>query len=251
MHVYSKLTRCSSIICSLICLAQILQAQTKTEFSGWFATFGTYRINEKFGVHFEGQLRSSDQWNELRSFIIRTGVNYQIKKNRIATLGYAFIGHHRTITEVSGWAPEHRIWEQFVFNQFYSIAGHASSLQHRIRLEQRFISISSVDENRLKIDGYNFMQRLRYFARFIFPLLQTNAFKNGTYLSIQDEIFLNIQNASATTGKFFDQNRAYFSFGYRVAPQFDFEMGYMNQFILGRSNNTINNILQLAAYLRI
>jgi hypothetical protein len=29
------------------------------------------------------------------------------------------------------------------------------------------------------------------------------------------------------------------------------EVGYMNQFILGRERNTVNNIIQLATYIRI
>jgi hypothetical protein len=70
-------------------------------------------------------------------------------------------------------------------------------------------------------------------------------------MSLQDEIFLNIQNADVTTGHFFDQNRAYVSIGYRTAPQFDIEVGYMNQFILGRTNNVVNNIIQLATYIRL
>lgn len=227
------------------------QAQTVHEFSGWFAFFGSYKINDKFGIHFESQLRSSDQWEQLRNYIIRVGVNYQVKKNMVATLGYAYIGHHRTIMGVSGWGPEHRIWEQFILNKSYSIAGHATSLQHRFRLEQRFISTSVVDGDKLKTENFQFMQRLRYFARSIFPLQPTTSFTNGVYVSLQDEIFLNIQNASVTTGKFFDQNRAYFSLGYRVSRKFDFEFGYMNQFIVGRNNNVVNNILQLATYLRL
>jgi hypothetical protein len=236
---------------ALLCQDNVLQAQTRNDFSGWAAMFGTYRLNEKFGLHVEGQLRSNNEWERLQTYIIRVGLNYQVKKNMIATAGYAYIGNYRTVENASGFAPEQRIWEQFIINQSFLLNGHRTSIQNRFRLEQRFISMSIADGNQLKTSSYNFMQRFRYFARSIFPLNKTDAFKKGPYISLQDEVFFNIQNADVTTGHFFDQNRAYFSIGYRTAPQFDIEAGYMNQFILGRSTNVVNNILQLATYIRI
>jgi hypothetical protein len=229
----------------------IVYAQTRQEFSGWAALFGTYKFNNKLGMHFEGQLRSNTGWEQLQTYVIRFGINYTIKSNMLATLGYAYIGHYRTIMEISGWGPEERIWEQFIINESFSFAGRSTSIQNRFRLEQRFISQSALKNNMLVTDGYNFMQRFRYFARCIFPLQRTEKFIRGPYASLQDEVFFNVQNAPVTTGHFFDQNRAYISLGFRTAPGFDIEVGYMNQFILGRRTNVVNNILQLATYLRL
>jgi hypothetical protein len=229
----------------------LIRAQTRQDFSGWGALFGTYKFNSKLGMHFEGQLRSTSGWQELQTYIIRLGFNYNIKPNRVATLGYAYIGHYRTIMQISGWGPEHRIWEQFLINKSFSFGGRANSIANRFRLEQRFISQSTLDNNTLVSDNYQFMQRFRYFARWIFPLQKTAKFNRGTYTSLQDEAFFNVQNANVTNGYFFDQNRAYFSLGFRTSPGFDIEVGYMNQFILGRTTNTMNNIIQLATYLRL
>jgi hypothetical protein len=241
-----------------VCIVAILifsehdgNAQTRNEFSGWTALFGTYKFNSKFGMHFEGQLRSSTGWENLQTYIIRVGLNYNVRPNMIATAGYAYIGHYRTIMEISGWGPEQRIWEQFIINEPFSLGGHASSIQNRFRLEQRFISQSSLNNNTIVTDTYDFMQRFRYFARCIVPWQKTEKFIRGPYSSLQDEVFFNVQNASVTNNNFFDQNRAYFSIGYRTAPAFDIEIGYMNQFILGRSTNVLNNILQLAFYVRL
>jgi hypothetical protein len=234
-----------------IIIAGKLHAQTRNEFSGWAALFGSYKFSNKFGLHFEGQLRSSSGWEHLQTYIIRLGLNYYVKPTMMATAGYAYIGSYRTISETSGWAPEQRIWEQFLFNKTFPLGGHAGSIQNRFRLEQRFISQSVVENNMLVTDSYKFMQRFRYFARWIFPLQKTERFIRGLYASLQDEVFFNVQNAPVTTGHFFDQNRAYVSLGYRAAPGFDIEIGYMNQFILGRTTNVINNILQLATYVRI
>ncbi len=239
------------LVCFLCPLTIALQAQAQNTFSGWSALFGTYKLNSRFSIYFDGQARSADQWKELQSYLLRPGLHCQVSKNKIATIGYAYIGHHRRVSDISGWVPEHRIWEQFIINQSFAIGGHASSLQHRFRLEQRFIGRGIVKNNRLATDGHNFTQRLRYFARSLFPLKKTAAFKTGTFISLQNEIFVNVQHASVVNDRFFDQNRAYTSFGYRASPRFDIEIGYMNQFIAGKSNNTMNNILQLAGYLRL
>jgi hypothetical protein len=77
-------------------------------------------------------------------------------------------------------------------------------------------------------------------------------FEKGMFVSLQDEIMVNINGASAVNDKFFDQNRAYVSLGYRLSAKADIEMGYMNQYVAGRNDNrVVNNILQLGIYLRL
>ena len=226
-------------------------AQTQYSFRGWAAIFATYRLNSKISLYCDAQLRSSAEWKEVQTFIFRPGIHFHVNNNMIATVGYAYIGHHRTVDSVSGWGPEHRIWEQFIINQTFNISGHPTTLQHRLRLEQRFISRSVVNDDKLVTDGYNFSQRLRYFARAVFPLQKTTSFARGAFISLQDEIFVNVENSPSTNGKFFDQNRFYTSIGYRTSRKFDIEIGYMNQFIEGKTSNSVNNILQAAGYLRL
>ncbi|MEX6687052.1 DUF2490 domain-containing protein [Danxiaibacter flavus] len=228
-----------------------LYAQSQNNFSGWLALFSSYKLNNKLSVHFDGQLRSADKIKEAQSFLIRPGINYMVARNQIATVGYAYVGHFRRINGVSGWANEHRIWEQYIFNQSFPVAERAVSLQHRLRLEQRFISRSEVVNEQLKTKDYVFAQRFRYFARSIFPLGQTSKFTKGMFISLQDEVFFNVTNASAVNNKFFDQNRAYGSIGYRLSPKCDIETGYMYQFVAGRNSNINNHILQIAGYLRL
>ncbi|MDN3673510.1 DUF2490 domain-containing protein [Flavobacterium branchiarum] len=226
-----------------------LSAQTQNTFSGWNAVFFTYKLDNKFSIHFDGQVRSTDKLEDTQSFIARAGLNYNIKSNMIATIGYAYIGNNRTVMDIDGWVPEHRIWEQFIFNQQFTAVNRPLSLQHRFRLEQRFMGQPTIDQNELVTDSYDFAQRLRYFTRSIFPLSATNTFTNGAFVALQNEVFVNVENAP--NGKFFDQNRAYLAIGWRLSPKFDIEAGYMNQFVLGKNNNTVNNIVQLAAYVRL
>ncbi|HEY2648169.1 MAG TPA: DUF2490 domain-containing protein [Puia sp.] len=237
-----------------VCLSNEVKAQTVDHFSGWSAVFSTTRLNSKFSLHLEAQVRSNNEWKEVQTVILRTGLNYNIKPGQIITVGYAYIAHHRTRDSVRGWGPEQRIWEQFILNKAFSINDHLITIQNRFRLEQRWISRSTVKDDQLVTDGYIFSQRIRYFARAIYPFSPTSqkVFSKGSYFSLQDELFFNLGNTSDVNGKFFDQNRAYTSIGYRFSSKYDLEIGYMNQIVSGRDNlKTINNILQFAAYLRL
>jgi hypothetical protein len=245
----SRLPLISLISIAILFLSATVNAQTQHTFSSWNAAFFTYKLDNKFSVHFDGQVRSTDKLEGTQSFIIRAGLNYNIKNNMTTTIGYAYIGNNSTVMDIDGWVPEHRIWEQFIFNQQFTLYNRPVSLQHRFRVEQRFMGQPAIDQNELVTDSYDFAQRLRYFTRSIFPLSPTTSFTNGAFVALQNEVFVNVENAP--NGKFFDQNRAYLALGWRVSPKFDIEAGYMNQFVLGKNNNTVNNIVQLAAYVRL
>jgi len=220
----------------------------QTQFQGWVASFNTFTLKKPLSLHFDAQLRSTDQVKQVQTLLLRSGLNYHITKNMIVTAGYAFISNRRVVATVSGYAPEHRIWEQFIIQH---PVWH-TSLSHRFRLEQRFISRSYVANNELKNSGNTFAQRLRYFGRSVVPLSTKKPFKKGPFAALQNEVFVNIGDKSAVNGKFFDQNRAYLALGYRLKTSFDAEIGYMNQYISGRNGTFTNNhILQVAGYLRL
>ena len=77
-------------------------------------------------------------------------------------------------------------------------------------------------------------------------------FKQGAFFSLQDEVFFNIGNLSVVNGKYFDQNRAYISIGWRLSPKNNTEIGYMNQLVLNQGRaGTNNNIIQIATYIKL
>lgn len=242
-----KLSLC--LVGMLCFLSTKTYSQTQETFSGWGALFSSYKLNDKFSIHFDGQLRSNDGWKDMQTYMLRPGLNYHFKPNMVATVGYLYVGTQRTIEDVKGWVPEHRIWEQFIVNQKFDVSGRATTLQHRFRLEQRFLPKTVVEGDELSTDSYDFAQRLRYFARAIFPLKKTETFTEGAFIALQDEIFFNVQNSP--NDKFFDQNRIYLAVGWRLSPAFDIEAGYMNQFVVGRNTDVSNSILQLALYARL
>jgi|ADGO01.1.fsa_nt_gi hypothetical protein len=222
-------------------------AGAQTQFSGWLGNFSTFKLSNKFSIHFDGQLRSTDNIEHLSSLLLRTGLNVHVRKNMIATAGYAFAHSRRVIASVSGYFPEHRFWEQFLIHHPFL----HTTLNHRLRLEQRFISKSVVENNALKNEGNVYSNRVRYFFRTMIPLgkkLQPNTFFAG----IQDEVFFNFGDKSGVNGETFDQNRIFLSFGYRLSARTDLEIGYLNQYINGRGDAFVNNhIVQFGVYLRL
>lgn len=226
--------------------ASALFAQ-KTE-SAWLASFNTIKVNNQFSIHFDGQWRSGDNFSTMQTLLLRPGLNYHLTKQLTLTAGYGFISGRRVISGISGYAPEHRIWQQVVYaHPFLN-----SSLAHRFRLELRFISKSYINGDQLENDGNIYANRFRYFFRTILPFSGKKNLEKGLFGAIQNEVMLNIGNNDGVNGRSFDQNRAYGAIGYRVSKKFDFEVGYMNQYISGRGRAFTNNhVFQLATYARL
>lgn len=222
-----------------VTLAFGAQAQTTQEFSGWGAWFHTQKFSEHWGLAFDAQFRSADDWKYLKNPLIRPGVSYYFKKNSFATVGYLFTGTHRVTDTENTFRVEQRIWEQYI----YTHKIQRTTVMHRFRLEQRFV------EKQGASDAF-FAQRLRYFIRGVIPTHKTTDFSKGTFVGLQNEVFVNVQNKDKTNNAFLDQNRAYAAFGYRFSKKIDLEAGYLNQYINGLTNNTMNHVAQIALYTR-
>ena len=220
----------------------------QTQFSGWLASFNTFKTGKRTSIHADVQWRSSDEWKHTQTLLLRSGLNVHLDKHFTVTGGYAFIHNHRMVGDISGYAPEHRLWEQLLYNHKVKIL----SISHRLRLEQRFMAKTIIADEELKKDGVLYANRIRYFIRNVFPFQQQKAFSKGLFAALQNEIFVNIGNKANVNGKWFDQNRLYLALGYRLNPSFDLETGYLNQYINGRNNRFTNNhVWQLAGYLRL
>ncbi|MBC7617289.1 MAG: DUF2490 domain-containing protein [Pedobacter sp.] len=221
------------LIAITILSVQQLSAQTKQENSGWLFLLNSTKFSEKWGMHLDVQVRSTDNWGAIKNVLFRPGITYFIDKQQNVTAGYLLASTDLGATTLI----EQRIWEQYIFTHKINSVFTA----HRFRLEQRF----------LDQPNDNFAQRLRYFIRLIKPLQKTEqAFNRGVFLALQNEVFLNIQNKERINNSLFDQNRLYLAVGYRFSKKVDLETGYLKQSIHGKTQNTVNNVVQLAVYTR-
>lgn len=193
------------------------------------------------------QFRSNNDWQQMQTLLLRPGINYQVTKKLTLTAGYAYIRNRKIVGDIAGHIPEHRVWEQLLYNHEWKNI----RISHRFRIEQRFIGKTVVGGNPLS-DGPNYANRFRYFLRNILPLKKEFTFSKGPFLALQNELFLNFGNKAAVNGKTFDQNRFYIAVGHRLNSAFDLQLGYMNQYINGKGSQFTNNhIIQLATYLRL
>ncbi|HVF82201.1 MAG TPA: DUF2490 domain-containing protein [Flavisolibacter sp.] len=232
---------------ALLFLQVAPSAKAQPQFSGWLASFNTFKVNRRFSLHLDVQLRSTDELRQVQTILLRPGLNFHAGKSFILTAGYAFINNRRAVNGISGLLPEHRIWQQGLFNHKVK----NTAIAHRIRFEERFISKAKLANNEVETEGHNQAFRIRYFIRSVIPLTTRPSFPGGFFLALQNEVFLNTGNKSAVNGKGFDQNRLYGAVGYRLPNKVDLEAGYMNQYISARTSFTNNHIAQIAVYKRL
>ena len=237
------------LIVSIFLIGSVFNlAQGQSQVTGWLASFNTFKTGKKTSIHADVQLRSTDQAEQIQTLLIRSGLNIHVTKKLTITGGYAFVNNKRVIGNVSGFAIEHRAWEQLLYNHKLK----SVFVSHRLRLEQRFIPKIIVVHNELEKDGTLYANRFRYFIRNVLPFKKEAAFKKGVFAALQNEVFVNIGNTANVNGKFFDQNRLYLATGYRLSPKADLEIGYLNQYVNGRGRQFTNNhVLQVASYLRL
>jgi len=174
------------------------------QLGSWFMYFGANKVSEKVSIHTEAQFRYFGTGQNFNQLLLRTGVNYHINSDAIATLGYGYISTDGTFEEIPEEVniKEHRIFEQFILKNTVG----KFKFEHRYRLEQRFIN--SADRN-------DTQHRARYRLQITLPLSAV------FFLNFYDEIFLNLQD------DVFGQNRLYGAIGAHVFKNTSVQVGYL------------------------
>ncbi|HEX4871274.1 MAG TPA: DUF2490 domain-containing protein [Nevskiaceae bacterium] len=205
---------------------------------GWLAWFNSTPVAEGWSLISDVQLRSADDLDHLRNLLVRGGLSRSLGQGWSLGGGYAYIG---TYSPSAASLTEHRSWQQLLLQRPW---GSAQTTQ-RLRLEQRFIGRAG------RSDLY--ADRLRYFLRLQQPVAGGSLGEGGVgpYLALQNELFLQLSARDSLNGQVFDQNRAYLAAGLRLNRRVDLELGYLNQYLAGRTVDTDNHVIQLALYTRL
>lgn len=201
--------------------------------TGWAAWFNTSKLSDRYALASDVQVRSTDDWEHVRTVIARAGVTRTWRPGLAFGAGAAYI---ETVNVGGPNLTEHRLWQQAVF----TISSGPRTLTQRVRLEQRFI------ERAGRGDAYS--TRLRYSARYVVPFGAAANPKPPFYVALQNEVMFNVSGHQSLNGRLIDQNRAYVGVGRRLTPKFDLELGYLNQYVVGRSRDTSNHAIQTALY---
>lgn len=113
----------------------------------WLMFFNRTEIAEKWSIHTEIQDRSYDISHKEEQLLLRTGINYHLKKNLWLTGGYGYIESYPPDDAVGNMVSEHRIWQQGLY--FHSVGRFF--VEHRGRLEQRFVGPTYRDRFRYRL----------------------------------------------------------------------------------------------------
>lgn len=217
-----------------ICLYQFIccevQAQIAT-FNGWFFSNHEQELSKKMSFLSDIQFRSGDQFKDVETVLLRFGLQYKRSEIQSTAIGYAYLGNQQETNGNKSFDLEHRTWEQYSVKLKWG----KTETSQRLRLEQRFLQAHN---------GFDFVQRLRYYIRTQIPLIKGKDFKKGAFLGLQNEVFLNILHNENTNNRIFDQNRAFGSFGYRFSENMDIELGYLYRYQI-EEEKLQNHILQL------
>ena len=192
---------------------------------GWLSTIITPEINKKASFHIEYIYRRDNLVTDWQQSLLRLGFNYKIHPQVTLHAGYGWIetfpyGTYN-LSSVPRRFPEHRMYEQVVV----AAKVGATNLQHRLRLEQRWLGrFSSLTSNK---PTFVFLNRFRYMPRLDVPL------GAKPYAAAYDEVFIGFgKNVGENV---FDQNRLGIVAGYKFSKVFRAEAGFISQIVhLGR-----------------
>lgn len=198
-------------------LLAFLKSEAQSSFHGWLAFSHDQELSKKWKFLADVQFRSGENIEYLETILLRPGFSYSFSETFSAALGYAYLGNWQKEDGEKSFGKEHRIWQQV---QTENKVGRVE-LTNRLRLEQRFAEGSP---------AYQFSQRLRYYLRAQVPLRKSEEFTRGWFAAAQNEFFANVQNNEKVNNRFFDQNRAFLSIGFRFLKSFDLEAGYLYRY---------------------
>lgn len=197
-----KKTVFAILLLSGLCLSA--QENGEDKLGAWYMYFGLNRVSDRLSIHTEAQFRYWEVASNFNQMLLRTGLNYHINDEAMATLGYAYISTDVTFEELPGEEnfKEHRIFQQFILkNEVWKLL-----FEHRYRFEQRFIDFGDSNDTRY---------RARYRLQLTLPVTEL------LFINVYNEIFLNLQ------GNVFDQNRLYAALGFKLSPVTSIQVGYL------------------------
>ena len=209
--------------------SQLCQGQSYEKLWGLATYFGRY---EQLLYTVEPQIRLVERSGIYEQSLINVGIGKTIMPEWQIWLGQTYNNYSNTnnITEdvEAVTLNEYRIWEQLIWRKPFA-QGFAS----RTRLEQR----RAFQSNEWAV-------RLRERLYWTTPVSETVSF------ALNDEIFLNLQDATWVASSSFDQNRLYIGIFYSLTPKIGINISYMNQYV-ARTPSEINNgiILNLITYM--
>ncbi len=217
--------------------------------NSWFSLTGNHRLNERWGIHSDFQYRRSDFLNEQLQVLGRIGVEYYTSNSGEVTAGYAWSRFYPYgLQPAASVMDENRFWQQFSIRSDYG----RLRLQHRYRLEQRFMRKWLENDEVESYLGKTIVRyRIRYRLQFLIPINRQKMSDKTWFINASDEVILGF--GKGVEKNVLDQNRCYLGLGYRFDSKLNLQVGYQNQYVIKKDAVQIerNHILQISAFLNL
>jgi Protein of unknown function (DUF2490) len=195
--------------------AQINAKEIRKQNQAWVSMNTTVRLSNKWGFVADFHERRNNFFADPGFYFARVGLDYWIKENLTAVLGY---GNMWVAPAKPGWhhyAQEHRIYQQVQMTSKIGRIGIVNRLRNEQRWQEKIV-------NDKFTHNYKFTSRIRY-------LLSLNApvFKNPHYPAIVLSDELAVQFGKEVLYNTFDQNRIFVGIKQPVCKALSFDLGYM------------------------
>jgi Protein of unknown function (DUF2490) len=182
----------------------------------WFNYNNTIKIDKTWTIASDAQVRTRDWISQWSQFAIRSAAVYKLDKRFALSVGFTWFGNVRYFNKDAVVANEWRPWQEIACQ----LGTDKNIFLQRLRLEQRFLQ--KIVEGK-KINEFEKRQRLRYRFEFGFPLPNKKM-----EIHFGNEVMVNLNYLSGN--RFFDQNRTFIFFNFRLSPSIFLQYQYIKLF---------------------
>lgn len=216
----------------------------------WVSHWGDQRFHTHWSFHTEGHWRRTDLGARWQQLLLRPAINFHLNDQVLITQGYSYYINYPYSTypiRFQNW--EHHLWQQIQLTQ----AIGRVRVQHRFRLEERFIArlkADTDDPSHGVFDAYGYQNRFRYRVWVTVPLGGHDKVAPGVFsANVYDEVFLNF--GDPTRLDHINQNRISALLGYQVNKELNVLVGYLHQTIQRPGAAAGTDLLELNSTLHL
>ncbi|MCT2562533.1 DUF2490 domain-containing protein [Chryseobacterium herbae] len=205
------------IIILLLGMIRLANAQSRDNYNMWFQYLMSARLTDKSTLTALSQYRSFDLAYDTRLFLVSTYVDYEVANEVKPAAGFMFL----VLDSYKSDNSKKERYEKRPFQQV-TLGGNIgrTSVSHRFRVEERFIS--NPDE---------FIVRLRYLISLRIPFNRKGE-KEKLYGILKNELRMNVVKEDP-----FDSNRITAGLGMKVGKNSAIEVAFINQLETGSTSN--------------